>query len=191
MLLALSLVAVSSAFSADYDAKVAEALKLIEAGKNAEARDRFFISNPYTARMAESFENMKRSFADVTKDVGKFQYSTKVGEYKFADTIVLIEYLLIYDRQPVLLELKFFKKKDGWGSLSISLDPGIGDKVEENGERELIWRNSVKTKGPREGLSEEALKEKGSPNQPPLQTPTSGTPAAGAPVAPPPGAAGL
>ena len=29
-----------------------------------------------------------------------------------------------------------------------------------------------------------------SPNQPPLQTPTSGTPTAGAPVAPPPGAAG-
>jgi hypothetical protein len=181
ILLALSLVAVSSAFAADYDAKVVEALKLIEAGKNAEAMDRFFISNPYTAKMGESFQNMKQSFADVTKDVGKFQYSTKVGEYKFADTIVLVEYLLVYERQPILLELKFFKKKDGWGGLSISLDPGIGDKVEENGERELIWSNSVKTKGPREGLSEEASKEKGSPNQAREATATAGMSAAGQP----------
>ena len=35
------------------------------------------------------------------------------------------------------------------------------------------------------------VKERNSPNQPPLRMPVSGTPAADAPVAPPPGAAGL
>jgi hypothetical protein len=181
ILVALSLVAVSSTFAADYDAKVAEALKLIESGKNAEAMDRFFASNPYTARMGESFQNMKQAFADVTKDLGGFLSSTKVGEYKFADTIAVVEYLLVFDRQPVLLKLRFVKKKDKWDGLSISLDPGIDDKVDEIAGRELIWGNSVLAKGARQGSAEEPAKEKGSPNQAREATATAGMSAAGQP----------
>jgi hypothetical protein len=184
-LIALFLITFSVSLRADYQDEINATLKLVEAGKNAEAMDRFFQANKYVAKVGEKYTDARDAFVAATKDLGPVDSIKKVGEYKFSDTLLLVEYMVVYDRQPVIIKFMFMQKKEGWRALNMNYSGDIDDQIYELGGRELIWKGS-KQKGALESEDGRAkTTEQKTPNQQsPDPTPVAVTPAAAAPVAP-------
>lgn len=142
LLALLSLLLVSTAYSAEYDARIEQAVKLIEAGQRAQAMDFFYEGNPYASVLDPSYQAQRAQFVNAPSQLGDLQYSRRIGEYKLADSVVIVKYLIVYDGQPLLLNFKLFRKKMGWVGSAMGFE-NFDEVFAELATRDLLRGNSA------------------------------------------------
>ncbi|MBS0632461.1 MAG: hypothetical protein JSS11_11135 [Verrucomicrobia bacterium] len=138
----LALTLAASAYSAEYDARVEQAVKLVEAGQRAQAMDFFFETNPYASVLDPTYQTQRAQFVNAPNQLGDLQYSRKIGEYKLADSVVIVKYLVVYDGQPLLLNFKLFRKKLGWVGSAMGFE-NFDEVFAELAARDLLRGNST------------------------------------------------
>lgn len=138
----LSLLLISSAYAAEYDTRIEQAVKLIEAGQRAQAMDFFFEGNPYASVLDASYQSQRARFTNTPNELGDLQYSKKIGEYKLADSVVIVKYLVVYEGQPLLLNFKLFRKKMGWVGSAMGFE-NFDDVFADLAARDLLRGNST------------------------------------------------
>lgn len=140
----LALILASSAYAAEYDNRIEQAVKLIEAGQRAQAMDFFFESNPYASVLDPSYQAQRTQFVNAPNQLGDLQYTRRIGEYKLADSVVIVKYLIVYEGQPLLLNFKLFRKKLGWVGSAMGFE-NFDDVFANLAARDLLRSNSTQS----------------------------------------------
>ena len=102
-------------------------------GKNSnKAIDELYATNPWTSRLKDGIENMKKEVNGYTVDyVGKYYGYESITKKQLSESFVLYSYLIRYDRQPMRFTFEFYKPNDKWTLFSFKIDTDLDDEIEQ------------------------------------------------------------
>lgn len=104
-----------------------------EYNKNSnKAIDELYSTNPWTSRIRDGIENMKKEVNSYTVDyVGKYYGYEIITKKQFSESFILYSYLVRYDRQPMRFTFEFYKPNDKWTLFSFKIDGDLDDEIEQ------------------------------------------------------------
>lgn len=98
----------------------------------SKAIDDIYSTNPWTIRIKDAIENMKKEVNGYTTDyVGKYYGYEVITKKQFSESFVLYSYLVRYDRQPMRFTFEFYKPNDKWTLYSFKIDSELDDEIEQ------------------------------------------------------------
>lgn len=111
----------------------------VKAGKSAEALDQLFSGNRWTAK-TDIVQKLKTDVVGIEKMLGSFRTFEKLQEIKVGTRFVYVSYLVLYDRQPLRMEFKFFRPGDDWVILGFFLDDKLDEDVAKSAHEQLAGK---------------------------------------------------
>ena len=96
------------------------------------ALDEFYATNTWMDRNRDATEKLKSQFANLPSLVGDYYGRDLIVKKTLGESLVLISYLVKYDRQPIRFTFQLYKPKDVWLAYSFSYDDSFGDELEES-----------------------------------------------------------
>ena len=101
--------------------------------KNAgKALDELYATNPWTSRIKDGIENLKKEVNGYTVDyVGKYYGYEPIVKKQFSESFVLCSYLVRYDRQPMRFIFEFYKPDNKWHLFYFKIDNEFDDEIEQ------------------------------------------------------------
>ena len=121
-----------------YETTVSGFFERLEAGKSNDALDYLYGSSPWMARAADAIQQVKTQFKDLSSLVGDYRGKELVASKSLSDRLVYLNYLVLYDRQPVRFEFQFYRPQDKWLTYSFSFDDNLDDDLAEQGRIEAV-----------------------------------------------------
>ncbi len=77
------------------------------------AIDDLYATNPWTVRIKEGIDNIKKEINGYTVDyVGKYYGYELITRKQFAESFILFSYMIKYDRQPIRFTFELYKPND-------------------------------------------------------------------------------
>ncbi len=102
---------------------------------SSKAIDDLYATNPWTVRIKDAIENIKKEVSSYNVDyVGEYYGSELITQKQFSESFVLYTYMVKYDRQPMRFAFQFYKPNDKWALHSFSIDSNLGDELTEAGK---------------------------------------------------------
>ena len=99
---------------------------------SSKAIDELYATNPWSIRIKDGIENVKKEINSYTVDyVGKYYGYELITKKQFSESFVLYSYLVKYDRQPMRFIFKFYKPNDKWTLYSFKVDSSLDVEIEE------------------------------------------------------------
>jgi len=98
----------------------------------SKAIDDIYSTNPWTIRIKDAIESMKKEVNGYTTDyVGKYYGYEEITKKQFSESFVLYSYLVRYDRQPMRFTFEFYKPNDKWTLYAFKIDSELDDEIEQ------------------------------------------------------------
>ena len=83
-------------------------------------------------RATDAITNLKNQLEGLNEDyVGKYYGHELIVEKKLAESYILLNYLVKFDRQPIRYTFLFYQPDDKWLIYSFQFDGGIDDEIVE------------------------------------------------------------
>lgn len=99
---------------------------------SSKAIDDLYNTNPWTVRIKDGIENIKKEVNSYTVDyVGKLYGYELITQKQFSESFVLYSYMVKYDRQPMRFVFKFYKPNDKWTLYSFAIDSNLDEELSE------------------------------------------------------------
>lgn len=96
------------------------------------AIDDLYATNPWSIRIKDGIENMKKEINSYTVDyVGKYYGHELITKKQLSESFVLYSYLVKYDRQPMRFIFTFYKPNTKWTLYSFKVDSNLDTEIEE------------------------------------------------------------
>lgn len=99
------------------------------------AMDYAFSTNKWMKRNIDGIETLKNKFKDLIPLIGEYYGYEKITEKSIGKNLILISYLLKYDRQPVRYTFVLYKPKDKWQIQNLNYDVNLDDEIEESAKQ--------------------------------------------------------
>ncbi len=122
----------------EYAPQIDKFLAGVKAGKSAEALEQLFSGNRWMK--AETVQKLKTDVVGIEKMLGSFRTFEKLQEIKVGTRFVYVSYLVLYDRQPLRMEFKFFRPGDDWVILGFFLDDKLDEDVAKTAHEQLAGK---------------------------------------------------
>lgn len=100
-------------------------------GKEEKAVDDIYKSNPWLSRNSDGVENLKRQLVSSVELMGEYRGYGLLGTKDLATDLVMYDYMVKYDRQPLRFRFMFYRADKEWILYSISFDDTLDDELEE------------------------------------------------------------
>ena len=98
----------------------------------AKAIDDLYGTNPWTLRVKDAIDNLKKEVAGYTIDyVGKYYGYEPIVRKQFSESFILCSYMVKYDRQPMRFTFELYKPNDKWLLFSFKIDSELDDEIEQ------------------------------------------------------------
>ncbi len=127
ILIALPSIALSAALnSRDADVKVPYEpivdafFQELHEGKTQQAVSELFSTNPWVTRNPDLLDSTTSGLDGISKQVGKYHGRQFLVEKAVAGRFVQVNYLVLYDRQPVEFGFQFYMPHDTWFTFGLS-----------------------------------------------------------------------
>lgn len=95
------------------------------------AIDYVFSTNKWMERNIDGIENLKNKYKDLLPLIGEYYGYEKITEKNVGENLVLISYLLKYDRQPIRFTFVLYRPDKTWQIQNFNFDDNIDDELEE------------------------------------------------------------
>lgn len=112
-----------------YQALSEKFFDFLEHGKNSEAVDFLFETNPALKKKTDDATNLKTQFASVETLMGSYVSHTKLVETTLAGMFVYQHFFVAYERQPISVRIKYYKPGPKWLCYSLEFDDKLDDKI--------------------------------------------------------------
>lgn len=106
----------------------------LQQGKDQEAFDYIFSTNPNWGKKTEQVDQLKGQFASVRQLLGACSSSNKISETHLGDSIAYQIYIANYERQPIIFRLTYYKAGTKWALYYIKFDDNL-DRLLEAADR--------------------------------------------------------
>lgn len=119
-----------SAFADDgYDKEIEKFFSLYDKGEINKAIDSIYSTNRWIDSSSDAVTNLKGQFSSMSQVVGKYLGKERVGVHDYAERLLMVTYLALYERQPVRLEFMFYRPKDAWIIYGFSFDDNPDEEL--------------------------------------------------------------
>ncbi len=99
---------------------------------SGKAIDELYGTNPWTTRIKDAIDNLKKEVSGYTVDyVGKYYGYETIIKKQFSESFVLYSYMVKYDRQPMRFTFELYKPNDKWTLFSFKIDTELDDEIEQ------------------------------------------------------------
>ncbi|BBE19777.1 hypothetical protein AQPE_3965 [Aquipluma nitroreducens] len=99
---------------------------------SGKALDELYATNPWTTRIKDAIDNLKKEVSSYTVDyVGKYYGYEPIIKKQFSESFVLYSYMVKYDRQPMRFTFELYKPNDKWTLYSFKIDTELDDEIEQ------------------------------------------------------------
>ena len=120
----------------DYMVLVEQFFDAVRAGKAIDGIDKLYGTNPWIARNQDSIDQLKSQFVSLPNTVGKYIGHELVIEKNLKNRLIYLNYLVLYERQPVRFEIHFYRPGEKWTLYSFSFDDAIDADLTTRGRIE-------------------------------------------------------
>jgi hypothetical protein len=100
-------------------------------GKVEKAVEEIYKTNPWMSRNSDAVDNLKRQLRSSVELMGDYRGYGLLGTKDVASDLVLYDYLVKYDRQPLRFRFMFYRADKQWMLYSISYDDSIDEELKE------------------------------------------------------------
>ncbi len=100
-------------------------------GKVEKAVEEIYKTNPWMSRNSDAVDNLKRQLRSAVELMGEYRGYGILGSKDVAADLVLYDYLVKYDRQPLRFRFMFYRADKEWMLYSISYDDSIDEELKE------------------------------------------------------------
>jgi hypothetical protein len=100
-------------------------------GKVEKAVRDIYQTNPWMARKTDDIDNLKRQLLGAIDLMGEYRGYGLLGTKDIQSDLVMFDYLVKYDRQPMRFRFMFYRPQKEWMLYSFSYDDAIDDELKE------------------------------------------------------------
>ena len=100
-------------------------------GDTDKALDFLFSNTPYASDIAEGIEDVKRQLKKQTGQMGKYYGADLLTSKTAGSNIIMLTYLVRYDKQPLVFNIMYYKPNDKWNMQKFTYGNSIDDELEE------------------------------------------------------------
>ena len=96
------------------------------------AVENLYKNNVWTSRSTDDILNLIKQIASLNEDfVGKYCGYEFIQKKQLNNSLVVLSYMVKYERQPLRFNFKFYKPKDEFIFFSFKFDSNVDDELEE------------------------------------------------------------
>ena len=100
------------------------------------AIDYVFSTNTWMERNIDGVENLKNKYKDLLPLIGEYYGYEKITEKNVGENLVLMSYLLKFDRQPIRFTFIMYRPDKNWQIQNFNFDDIIDDELEESAKQD-------------------------------------------------------
>ena len=127
-----------SAFASDeYNQEIDKFFSLYEKGEISTAIDSIYSTNRWIDSSSDAVMNLKGQFSSMSQMVGKYLGKERIGAHSYGERLLMVTYLLLYERQPIRLEFMFYRPADSWIIYSFSFDDNTDEELKMSAREEI------------------------------------------------------
>lgn len=93
--------------------------------------DTLYVSNPWIAKNEEAIQKLKTSFVSLPSVVGPFYEAEYIRSEVAGGHFIVLYYLAIFDRQPLVFQYSFYRPKDNWLIYSFSFNADLDSVIQK------------------------------------------------------------
>lgn len=107
--------------------------KLVKENKSSEAIDFLFMNNVWFHKNPDQVVNLKNQFSGLLTagTMGKFIDFEKIIEKDFFGKMISVFYIIRFEREPLLVNFKFYKSGDKWQTFYFKFNEDIDDLLDQ------------------------------------------------------------
>ena len=84
------------------------------------------------------FDEVKAKLIDLPNIYGTYCYHSRMFERMVAKRLVFVDYIVLFEKQPVEFSFEFYKPKEKWMLYGFSLDTNIVNKLDSKIREKLL-----------------------------------------------------
>jgi hypothetical protein len=130
--------AVPSAFASDeYNKEIDNFFSLYEKGEISKSVDSIYSTNRWIDPSSDAVMNLKGQFSSMSQIVGTYVGKERIGVHSYSERLLMVTYLMLYERQPIRLEFMFYRPADSWIIYSFSFDDNTDQELKMSAREEI------------------------------------------------------
>lgn len=107
-----------------------------------ESLDNLYATNPWIRENNEAVKNLKTQLNAMNEGlVGKQRGHEPIARKTLGDSLILMSYLMKFDRQPIRFTFQFYKPLDKWMLYSFKFDDSFDNELEESSKIQMLRKN--------------------------------------------------
>ncbi len=122
-------VSVSAFASDEYNKEIENFFSLYEKGEISKAIDSIYSTNRWIDPSSDAVMNLKGQFSSMAQMVGVYVGKERISVHSYGGRLLMVTYLLLYERQPIRLEFMFYRPADEWIIYSFSFDDNTDEEL--------------------------------------------------------------
>lgn len=130
-----------------YEAQVERFFAHVEDGDYRQAVEDFFGTHPWAATMRDELSALKAQFSSLPELAGEPRGWDLVVEQRFADSFVLLHYIVKFDRSPISLYFTFYRPEDTWQAYSFEYKEDLKEMAAEMAQMKLTFPHLAEPAG--------------------------------------------
>ena len=103
----------------------------VKSGEASQAIDRMFKTNPWFEKNPDQVQKLRTSFLSLNGLVGEYLGNELLLEKKVSTRYVYRYYFALYERQPIKVELEFYRPRDTWMLLNFAFNADVVSDLKE------------------------------------------------------------
>ena len=117
--------------SDDYRVAIETFFGHVQQGDYAGAIDYIYADNPWILNQSDNVQNIKNQFTGLTNIVGQYIEHEKLLDEDLAGRVVRVDYIVLFERQPIRFEFQFYNPGGDWMTYAFSYQDDLGDWLDE------------------------------------------------------------
>lgn len=127
----LTIGALNSKAQEPTDVWVTEFFAGVEKGNIDPALTRLFSHMVNQASASDAVENLRGQLTSTIKLIGDYHGYRKLARRDLGGALVIEDYMVLYDRQPLRFRFEFYRADKEWSLYSFSFDADLDEDLEE------------------------------------------------------------
>jgi hypothetical protein len=118
--------------------EVEQFFQSLKAGEVDAALENLYASNPWIQGSQDSIQQLKSQLGNLGAMVGQCHDHILLAEKQLANRWVYLNYLVLFDRQPLRFEFQFYRPEETWVIHAFSFDDEIDQDLVAEGRQEAV-----------------------------------------------------
>jgi hypothetical protein len=137
MIICVLFLSVSAFASDEYNEEIEKFFSLYEKGEISKSIDSIYSTNRWIDSSSDAAMNLKGQFSSMSQMVGDYLGKERIGVHSYGERLLMVTYLLLYERQPIRLEFMFYRPADSWIIYSFSFDDNTNEELKMSAREEM------------------------------------------------------